>query len=84
MPNSGLLRFYMRGYQERVLVTSPKALNEILVSQAYGFTKPASVKKRLSYITGNGLLVSDGEIHKVRAFFPAHLSCRLTRGSGAA
>jgi hypothetical protein len=66
VPNSGLLRVYLRGYQERLLVTSPKALSEILVSQAYSFTKPGSVKKRLSYITGNGLLVSDGENHKVR------------------
>ncbi|KAJ9495338.1 hypothetical protein H2202_009125 [Exophiala xenobiotica] len=66
VPNSGLLRVYLRGYQERLLVTSPKALSEILVSQAYSFTKPGSVKKRLSYITGNGLLVSDGENHKAQ------------------
>ncbi|EAW10845.1 cytochrome P450 [Aspergillus clavatus NRRL 1] len=72
-PNAGLIRYYLPGNQERVLVTSVEALNDILVTKASHFTKPMAVRKRLSYITGNGLLLSEGGVHKTqrRALTPA-------------
>ncbi|KAI1616361.1 cytochrome P450 monooxygenase [Exophiala viscosa] len=73
IPNNGLIRFYLPGYQERLLVTSPKALSEILVANEAHFTKPDFVKIRLKYVTGNGLLLVDGEEHKMqrKSFMPA-------------
>ncbi|KAB8227459.1 uncharacterized protein BDW43DRAFT_246003 [Aspergillus alliaceus] len=64
--NSGLIRYYLPGNEERVLVTSVEALNDILVLKATHFVKPDVVRQRLSYIAGNGLLLAEGETHKVR------------------
>jgi hypothetical protein len=69
VPNDGLIRYYQTGNQERLLVTSPKALSEILVSNAGDFVKPESLRQRLSYVTGNGLLLAEGEEHRVCHFY---------------
>ncbi|KAF4177922.1 hypothetical protein CNMCM8927_008974 [Aspergillus lentulus] len=63
----GLIRYYLPGNQERVLVTNVEALKDILVSKASDFVKPKAVQRRLSRITGNGLLLAEGEVHKVSA-----------------
>lgn len=76
-PNAGLIRYYLPGNQERVLVTSVEALNDILVTKASHFTKPMAVRKRLSYITGNGLLLSEGGVHKVSILRPHFASPML-------
>ncbi|KAF7166159.1 hypothetical protein CNMCM5623_010036 [Aspergillus felis] len=65
--NRGLIRYYLPGNQETVLVTSVEALKDILVFKSSDFVKPEAVKQRLSRITGNGLLLAEGEIHKVSA-----------------
>ncbi|RHZ43903.1 cytochrome P450 [Aspergillus thermomutatus] len=64
--NRGLVRYYLPGNQERVLITNVEALNDILVSKSSHFAKPEAVKRRLSRITGNGLLLAEGEIHKMQ------------------
>lgn len=66
VPNNGLLRFYHPFRQERVIITGTKALNEILVSNATRFVKPQDVRDRLYTVAGNGLLLAEGEVHKVR------------------
>ncbi|KAH8809409.1 cytochrome P450 monooxygenase [Xylogone sp. PMI_703] len=66
VPNSGLIRYYQPGNHERLLVTSQRALSEILVTNAHQFVKPQSARHRLWYITGNGLLLAEGEEHKVQ------------------
>jgi hypothetical protein len=65
VPHNGLIRYYMVGNMERVLVVSPKALGEVLVSKCYDFQKPEITRLQLSRITGRGLLISEGEHHKV-------------------
>jgi hypothetical protein len=65
IPNNGLLRYYMAGNLERVLVVGPKALNEILVSKVYDFPKPESLRIKLLRFTGNGILLAEGDEHKV-------------------
>jgi hypothetical protein len=65
VPNDGLIRIYLKGVRERLLVTSPQALGEILVTKASHFAKPAFVRQRLHYVTGNGLLLAEGDEHKV-------------------
>lgn len=66
IPNDGLIayRFLLNRY--RVLATSPEALKEILVTKSYEFTKPPATKKGLGRIFGTGLLIAEGEEHKVR------------------
>lgn len=66
VPNNGLLRYYVIGNMERVLVASPKALSELLVQNAYDFQKPELVRRGLGRVTGkSGILLVEGAEHKV-------------------
>lgn len=66
IPNNGLIRYYMVGNLERVFLTSPKALSDVLVHKAYDFAKPELVQLQLGRVTGNGVLLAEGHDHKVR------------------
>lgn len=50
---------------ERVAVTNPKALGEVLVTKVYDFQKHELVRQALRRITGDGILFAEGEEHKV-------------------
>lgn len=67
LPNEGLIRYYIVGNLERVLLTSPKALSEILITNVYDFEKPELVRDSLRRITGEGILLAEGDEHKVGA-----------------
>ncbi|KAL4804484.1 cytochrome P450 [Aspergillus unguis] len=65
VPNDGLLRYYVIGNMERVLLTTPKALSELLVQGAYEFPKPVVVRRALERVTGqHGILLVEGLEHK--------------------
>ncbi|RAK97694.1 cytochrome P450 [Aspergillus ibericus CBS 121593] len=65
LPNDGLIRFYMAGNIERTMVTTPKALGELLVQKAYEFEKPPLVRRSLGRVTGeHGVLLVEGAEHK--------------------
>ncbi|KAJ5825588.1 hypothetical protein N7474_002726 [Penicillium riverlandense] len=64
IPNDGLIRFYGIGNLERVLLTSPKALSELLVTKVYDFEKPEPVRNNLRRVTGEGILLAEGDEHK--------------------
>ncbi|EAW11332.1 cytochrome P450 [Aspergillus clavatus NRRL 1] len=65
VPNTGLIRYYIVGNKERILLTSPKALGELLVQKVYDFPKPEMVRLSLSRVTGkHGVLLVEGEKHK--------------------
>ncbi|OOF99045.1 hypothetical protein ASPCADRAFT_504551 [Aspergillus carbonarius ITEM 5010] len=65
LPNDGLIRFYMAGNIERTIVTTPKALGELLVQKTYEFEKPSLVRRSLGRITGeHGVLLVEGAEHK--------------------
>lgn len=66
IPNDGILRYYIVGSMERVTITSPAVLSEILVSKAYDFAKPVVIQQALRRVLGNGILIAEGEVHKVR------------------
>jgi len=51
---------------ERVLVVGRDALNEMLMSKAYEFEKPESLRVKLVRILGNGILVAERQEHKVQ------------------
>ncbi|KAK4612855.1 Cytochrome P450 monooxygenase ptmK [Fulvia fulva] len=96
IPNDGLLHF--RGFfnMDRLLVTDPKAIGEILVTRTYDFEKPAPLRNFLRYILGDGLIIVEGDVHKfqrknimpvftfraIKELYPIFWSksCQLTQG----
>lgn len=50
--------------QERLLLTSPKALAEVLVTKNYDFAKPGMVRYSIGRILGVGVLLAEGDEHK--------------------
>ncbi|KIE00578.1 cytochrome P450 78A3, partial [Metarhizium majus ARSEF 297] len=63
-PNNGMLRVLWHGNQEMVIVNSPQALSEILVTKCYSFEKPEFARRFLASIIGWGLLTVEGDEHK--------------------
>ncbi|KAK6430844.1 hypothetical protein LTR95_012998 [Oleoguttula sp. CCFEE 5521] len=63
VPNDGLIRYSM-WFQERVLVTTPKVLGEVLVTKNYEFIKPRQLRNGLGRILGVGILLAEGDEHK--------------------
>jgi hypothetical protein len=66
VPNEGLIRYTMLNNAERVFLTSPKAIGEVLVQKNYDFEKPGLARQALSRLLGEGILLAEGEEHKVR------------------
>lgn len=48
------------------MVFSPKAISEVLVTNSYAFQKPPSMIGSLARITGYGVLLAEGQEHKVQ------------------
>ncbi|KAF2772399.1 cytochrome P450 [Teratosphaeria nubilosa] len=65
VPNDGLIRYSMWG-SERLLVASPKALGEVLVTKNYEFIKPAHFRHGLGRILGIGILLAEGDEHRTQ------------------
>lgn len=65
IPNDGLILYTSLLNAERLLLTSPQALNEVLTTKSYDFVKPAFLRNGLGRIIGNGLILSEGDEHKV-------------------
>ncbi|GLI76422.1 hypothetical protein PoHVEF18_004695 [Penicillium ochrochloron] len=66
LPNEGLIRYYIVGNLERVVLTSPKALSELLVTKVYDFEKPQTLRQSLRRIVGDGILLAEGDEHKLQ------------------
>lgn len=49
-----------------LLVTSPQALSEILVSKNYEFEKPQFLRDTLGPVIGHGLVLAEGDAHKIQ------------------
>jgi cytochrome P450 len=65
--NSGLIRFYGAFNKECLLVTRPEVVKEVLQQKAYHFHKLQAIKNIMQQVTGYGLLVAEGDDHKVRS-----------------
>ncbi|KXL48014.1 MAG: hypothetical protein FE78DRAFT_29505 [Acidomyces sp. 'richmondensis'] len=63
IPNDGLIR-YSVWFQERLLITNPKTLAEVLVTKNYDFVKPYHFRTSLGRILGIGILLAEGDEHK--------------------
>lgn len=64
IPNDGLIYFRAFFYQDRLLLTSPEALAEVLVKKSYDFEKPGPARNILRQVLGDGLIIVEGEEHK--------------------
>ncbi|KAK5728388.1 hypothetical protein LTR15_001524 [Elasticomyces elasticus] len=64
IPNNGLIRYRVKRNRERVFITSPKGLAEVLVQKNYDFAKPYSLRLGLGRILGIGLIIAEGDEHK--------------------
>lgn len=67
IPNDGLIHYYNYGNQSRLMPTSPKAIAEVLVQKNYDFVKPSFVRAGIGRILGVGILLAEGDEHKVRS-----------------
>ncbi|KAK1069921.1 hypothetical protein LTR12_008874 [Friedmanniomyces endolithicus] len=63
VPNDGLIK-YSIWFQDRVLLTDPRALGEVLVTKNYEFVKPYHFRNGLGRILGIGILLAEGDEHK--------------------
>ncbi|KAL2018936.1 hypothetical protein VTK56DRAFT_10230 [Thermocarpiscus australiensis] len=79
IPNDGLIRYLGPFNQERILITSPKALAEVLATKNYDFVKPAAIRHSIGRVLGIGVLLAEGEEHKVQRknLLPAFASRRI-------
>lgn len=66
IPNDGLIRYKGILNKEKLLVTDPQALHQILAIQPYSFRKPPAITKIIRSLLGDGLVVVEGDVHKVR------------------
>ena len=64
--HNGLIRFYVTGNRERILVLSPKGISDLMVSRSYDFERSEIARIQLGAVTGEGLLLAEGDVHKVR------------------
>lgn len=66
IPNDGLIRYLHLWNHERLLVTSPKGLAEVLTTKSYEFIKPALLRTGIARILGVGVLLAEGDDHKMQ------------------
>lgn len=65
VPNEGLVYYTSLLNQGRLLVTSPQALSEVLTTKSYDFIKPEQLRNGLGRVLGIGILLAEGDEHKV-------------------
>ncbi|KAI9164113.1 Cytochrome P450 monooxygenase [Paramyrothecium foliicola] len=66
IPNDGLIRYLHLFNQERLIVTGPEGLREVLGQNSYDFEKPHLLRAMVGKILGYGLLLSEGNVHKMQ------------------
>ncbi|EFR04920.1 hypothetical protein MGYG_07922 [Nannizzia gypsea CBS 118893] len=66
VPNDGLIRYYFMLNRERLLVTSTKALADVLVNRAYDFEKTRALVASISWVTGTGVILAEGDVHRLQ------------------
>ncbi|PVH85843.1 cytochrome P450 monooxygenase-like protein [Cadophora sp. DSE1049] len=64
VPNDGIIRYMGMFNSERLFITSPKGLGEVLVTKNYDFIKPSHVATGLGRLLGIGVLLAEGDEHK--------------------
>ncbi|KAF9698490.1 hypothetical protein EKO04_003484 [Ascochyta lentis] len=63
-PNNGIIRTLGFFHTDRLIVSSPAALADVLVNKSYDFEKPPWSRAFLRKFLGDGLLMTEGDEHK--------------------
>ncbi|OAL38606.1 hypothetical protein AYO20_02256 [Fonsecaea nubica] len=66
IPNDGLIRYLHLYNRERLLVTNPKGLAEVLNTKSYEFIKPELLRTGIGRVLGVGVLLAEGDDHKAQ------------------
>ncbi|KAK7887926.1 hypothetical protein LTR67_009320 [Exophiala xenobiotica] len=66
IPNNGLIRYLHLFNRERLLLTSPQALSEVLTTKSYDFIKPKLLTEGIGQVLGVGVLLAEGDEHKTQ------------------
>ena len=66
VPNDGLICYTSLFNKERVMVTTPQGAAEVLNTKVYDYVKPPFIRNGLIRVLGDGLVLAEGEEHKVR------------------
>ena len=64
IPNEGLIRVAGLLGKYNFIPTTPRVLSELLVTKSYDFQKPPEGRDVLRVLLGDGLVVSEGDVHK--------------------
>lgn len=64
IPNEGLIRIAGFFGKYNFMPTTPRVLSELLVTKSYDFQKPDEGREILRIILGDGLIVSEGDVHR--------------------
>lgn len=65
IPNDGLIRYRGVFNADRLVLTSPRSMGEVLTQKSYEFVKPGMLKGPLTRVLGVGILLAEGSEHKV-------------------
>ncbi|KAL8913726.1 MAG: hypothetical protein Q9172_007223 [Xanthocarpia lactea] len=66
VPHDGIIRYLNVFNEERLLILDPKALADVLAIKNYDFVKPAQIRNGLGRLLGIGVLLAEGDEHKVQ------------------
>ncbi|PBP19590.1 cytochrome P450 [Diplocarpon rosae] len=66
VPNDGIIRYMGMFNSERLFVTSPKGLGEVLTTRNYDYIKPSHVAAGIGRLLGIGVLLAEGDEHKTQ------------------
>ncbi len=77
IPNNGLIRYHGVFNGERLLVTHPDGIKDVLKLQPYHYIKQPLAAKLTRRVAGMGLVAANQEEHKVRTRNQSHESTLL-------
>lgn len=66
VPNNGIIRYLGILNWERLIITSPKGMSELLTTKVYDYRKPVQIERGIGRILGIGLLLAEGDVHKAQ------------------
>ena len=64
VPNDGIIRYFGAFNSEKLLLTSPRAVRDVLVANPYSYGKQAGQRTILEPVLGRGLVTVEGNLHK--------------------
>jgi cytochrome P450 len=66
VPNEGLITYRSVFNGDRLLITSPQAIADVLVRDCYSYEKPAEERDIIARFLGDGLTIVEGDVHRAQ------------------